>query len=72
MSDDLRSNALVKVLEPTKLELTDIEKEECIKAAKSVDGDLVGVDLLPSKNRETEQPYILRSKWNVTGTGVYK
>ena len=29
------------------------------KAASLVKGDLVGVDFLPVKNREKEQPYIL-------------
>ena len=30
-----------------------------MKAAEIVDGILVGVDFIPAKNREKEQPYIL-------------
>ena len=41
------------------IELTDMEKETAIKVSQLVDGDLVGVDLLPTKDREKEQPYIL-------------
>ena len=58
MSDDIRSNASLGA-KTESIELTDIEKEVSLKVAKLVDGDLVGVDLLPAKNRETEQPYIL-------------
>ena len=58
MSDDIRSNASLGY-KTESIELTDIEKEVSLKVAKLVDGDLVGVDLLPAKNRETEQPYIL-------------
>ena len=58
MSDDIRSNASLGA-KTESIELTDMEKEVSLKVAKLVDGDLVGVDLLPAKNRETEQPYIL-------------
>ena len=53
MSDDIRSNASLGS-KTESMELTDIEKEVSLKVAKLVDGDLVGVDLIPSKNRETE------------------
>ena len=39
--------------------LTDLEIEQCILAAKAVNGIYVGVDLIPSKNREKEKPYII-------------
>ena len=42
-----------------KYELTDKEKEDCIRAAKSVNGVWVGVDFIPSKDRENEGPFIL-------------
>ena len=58
MSDDIRSNASLGA-KTESIELTDMEKEVSLKVAKLVDGDLVGVDLLPAKNRESEQPYIL-------------
>ena len=58
MDDDIRSNASLGAKTDT-IELTEIEKETAIKVAELVDGDLVGVDLLPAKDREKEQPYIL-------------
>ena len=36
-----------------------MNKETAIKVSQLVDGDLVGVDLLPAKDREKDQPYIL-------------
>ena len=58
MDDDIRSNASLGA-KTESIELTDMEKETAIKVAELVDGDLVGVDLLPAKDREKEQPYIL-------------
>ena len=58
ISGDARSNASLGA-EVESIELTELELEDSIKAAKLVNGDLVGVDFLPSKNREKEQPYIL-------------
>ena len=58
MDDDIRSNASLGA-KTESIELTDLEKETAIKVAELVDGDLVGVDLLPAKDREKEQPYIL-------------
>jgi len=58
MSDDIRSNASLGATTES-IELTNIEIESSLKAAKLVKGDIVGVDLLPSKDREKEQPYIL-------------
>ena len=58
MDDDIRSNASLGA-KTESIELTDLEKETAIKVAELVDGDLVGVDLLPARDREKEQPYIL-------------
>ena len=58
MDDDIRSNASLGA-KIESIELTDMEKETAIKVSQLVDGDLVGVDLLPAKDREKEQPYIL-------------
>ncbi len=58
ISGDIRSNASLGA-KTEKIELTQIEKETSIKVAELVDGDLVGVDLLPTKNREKDKPYIL-------------
>ena len=58
ISGDIRSNAsLGAKTEP--IELTDKERTDALKVAELVEGDLVGVDLLPAKDREKEQPYIL-------------
>ena len=67
LKGDFRSN-ISQGVEPTKLELTDLERSECIKAAKSVKGKWLGVDFIPSKNRETEKPYIIEIN-SSPGTG---
>ncbi len=56
--DDFRSNVSLGA-GTDDYELTDLEKEDSIKAAKAVGGRLVGVDFIPANNREKEQPYIL-------------
>ena len=55
---DFRSNISLGA-EAEIIELTEIEKRDSLKAAEVVDGRLVGVDFIPAKNREKEQPYIL-------------
>ena len=64
---DFRSNVSQGSL-PLKLELTELEKSECIKAAQSVKGVWLGVDFIPSKNREKEPPYIIEIN-SSPGTG---
>ena len=56
--DDFRSNISLGA-EAKNIELTEIEKKDSMTAAKAVGGRLVGVDFIPAKNREKEQPYIL-------------
>ena len=56
--NDFRSNISLGA-EAKNIELTEIEKKDSITAAKAVGGRLVGVDFIPAKNREKEQPYIL-------------
>ena len=58
MDDDIRSNASLGATTES-MELTNIEIETSIKASNLVKGDVVGVDLLPAKDREKEQPYVL-------------
>ena len=58
ISGDIRSNASLGA-KTESIELTDIEKETSLKVAELVEGDLVGVDLLPAKDREKDKPYIL-------------
>ena len=55
---DFRSN-VSQGSKASSIELTDIEKEDCIKAAEIVDGLWVGVDFIPARNREKEQPFII-------------
>ena len=56
--DDFRSNISLGAESDT-FELTEIEERDSIKAAAAVGGRLTGVDFIPAKNREKEQPYIL-------------
>ena len=55
---DFRSNISLGA-EASDIQLTEIEERNALKAAEIVDGRLVGVDFIPAKNREKEQPYIL-------------
>ena len=48
-TNDFRSN-VSQGSEPEVHEITDKEAEESLRAAKSVDGDIVGVDFIPAKN----------------------
>ena len=43
---------------------------ESIRAAKAVEGDWVGVDFIPSQNRETEKPYFIEVNSNPGLTGI--
>ena len=55
---DFRSN-VSQGSEPEIHELTELEKEESIRAAKAVDGKIVGVDFIPAKNRDKDKPYLI-------------
>ena len=66
---DFRSNVSLGA-EPEKMELTKLEEQTAIKASKAVKGILTGVDLIPSKNRETEEPYVLEVNANPGLTGI--
>lgn len=55
---DFRSNVSLGA-DSDEIELTEIEEKDSITAANAVKGRLVGVDFIPAKNREKEQPYIL-------------
>ena len=67
ITGDFRSN-ISQGNEPEKMELTELEKSECIKAGKSVDGKWLGVDFIPSKDREKEPPYFIEIN-SSPGTG---
>ena len=67
--DDFRSNVSLGA-KAEKIDLTDLEIEQCIKAAQTVEGAVIGVDFIPAKNRETENPYFLEVNSNAGLTGV--
>jgi len=58
VNDDFRSN-VSQGSKPTEHELTDLEISESLRAAKAVDGMIVGVDFIPSKNRDKEVPIMI-------------
>ena len=64
---DFRSNISQGTI-PLKMELTDLEKSECLKAAKLSNVMWGGFDFIPSKNRETEKPYFIEFNGS-PGTG---
>src|SRR5210317_525025 len=55
---DFRSN-VSQGSKPEKIELTELEIDESLKAAKAVGGLWTAVDFIPSKNREKEPPFML-------------
>ena len=55
---DFRSN-VSQGSKPQKLELTELEIEESLKAAKAVNGLWTAVDFITSKNRTKEPPFII-------------
>ena len=55
---DFRSN-VSQCAEPKNIELTELEIEESLRAAKAVNGTWSAVDFIPSKNREKEPPFML-------------
>jgi len=58
VSGDFRSNVHLGA-KIQKYELTEKEKQDCIRAAKAVNGVWVGVDFIPAKDREKDGPFIL-------------
>ena len=66
---DVRSNASLGA-KTEEIELTDLEKTEAIKIAKASKCNLVGVDLIPSKDREKEKPYCLEVNANLGYAGI--
>ena len=55
---DFRSN-VAQGSEPEVHELTELESKESLRAAKAVDGDIVGVDFIPAKNRDKDMPFFI-------------
>ena len=67
--DDFRSN-ISQGAEAEEIELTDLEKETCLIAAKAVNGQWVGVDFIPADNREKDAPYILEVNQSPGSQGI--
>ena len=55
---DFRSN-VSQGSKPQKIELTELEIEECLKASKAVGGYWTAVDFIPSRDRVKEPPFML-------------
>ena len=55
---DFRSN-VSQGSKPEKIELTELELEQSLLAAKAINGLWAAVDFIPSKNRDKEPPFIL-------------
>jgi len=55
---DFRSN-VHQGSKPEKFQLTELEKETCLKVDKSIGGKWIGVDLIVSEDREKVPPYVL-------------
>lgn len=69
MSDDIRSNVSMGATAES-IELTELERTESIRIAEEFGGRLVGVDLLPSEDREKELPYCLEVNANPGLNGI--
>ena len=68
---DFRSN-VSQGSEPEIHELTDLEKKESLRAAEAVGGDVVGVDFIPSQNRDKDSPYFIEVNSNPGLIGIEK
>ena len=66
---DFRSN-VAQGSKPTTIKLTKLEEENCIQAADMVDGLWVGVDFIPAKNREKDQPFIIEINGSPGSAGI--
>lgn len=68
---DFRSN-FSRGGEVSEFELTQLEIEQCILAAKAVNGIYVGVDFIPGKDREKDMPFILEVNSSPGTEGIEK
>ena len=71
IEDDFRSNVSqgAKVKE---YDLTDVEIEHCLLAAKAIYGSWTAVDFIPSKNPKKDPPYILEVNHSPGTEGIEK
>ena len=71
ITGDVRSNVSLGA-DAEEMELTELEKSESIRIAELVKGKLVGVDLIPSKDREKIKPYCIEVNANLGFGGLEK
>ena len=69
ITGDFRSN-MSQGATGDEVELTDVEKDACLRAAKAVNGQWVGVDFIPAKNRDKEDPFILEVNHSPGTAGI--
>jgi len=69
LEGDFRSNISQGAKAKT-LNLTDLEIEKCLEAAKAVGGVWTGVDFIPSKNREKDEPFFIEVNSSAGTEGV--
>ena len=68
---DFRSNAS-QGAEVEKYDLSELELEQCILAAKAIGGTFTGVDFIPSPDPENKPPYILEINSSPGTEGIEK
>ena len=68
---DFRSN-LSQGAKVKEYPLTELEVEECLLAAKAIDGSWTAVDFIPSKNPKKKSPYILEVNHSPGTEGIEK
>jgi len=68
---DFRSN-YSQGAEVKPYKLTDLEIEQCLRAAKAINGSFTAVDFIPSKNPENDPPYILEVNTSPGTEGIEK
>ena len=69
ITGDFRSN-MSQGAKADEVELTDLEKDQCLQAAKAVNGQWVGVDFIPAKNRDKDAPYIIEVNHSPGTAGI--
>ena len=69
--DDFRSN-VSQGSEPEEIKLTEVEQEAVLQAAKAVNGQWVGVDFMPAKNRDKDAPFIIEVNHSPGTEGINK
>ena len=69
ITGDFRSN-MSQGAKGDEVKLTELEKDQCLQAAKAVNGQWVGVDFIPAKNREKDAPYIIEVNHSPGTAGI--